>query len=148
MSTKTLKSIFSEGALSASFIAEAIAKHKSKTDVGAHNMFLGQVRADVIGGNVVTAIEFSGYEAMVAKKVHEIREESFKKFNLSCMHIYHSLGLVAVGEICFMVMVSAGHRPEVYAATEYIVNRIKNEVPIFGKEIFENGDSQWKVNTM
>jgi molybdopterin synthase catalytic subunit len=63
------------------------------------------------------------------------------------MHIYHSLGKVRAGEICFFVFVSSKRRKDVYAATEAIVNMVKDEAPIFGKEIFENEPHQWKVNT-
>ena len=63
------------------------------------------------------------------------------------MHIYHSLGKVQVGEICFFVFVSSRRRKEVYEATEYIVNSVKENVPIFGKEIFEDQTHQWKVNS-
>ncbi|HCD67231.1 MAG TPA: molybdopterin converting factor [Bacteroidetes bacterium] len=140
------KKVFIDGEITPDFIAGAIAKHQSKTDIGAHNIFLGQVRADVIEGQTVSAIEFSCYEEMADPILYTIREETFQKFNLSCMHIYHSLGKVNVGEICFFVFVSAAHRPQVYEATEYIVDRTKNEVPIFGKEIFETGAYQWKKN--
>ena len=140
------KKVFIDGEITPDFIASAIAKHQSKTDIGAHNIFLGQVRADVIEGQTVSSIEFSCYEEMADPILYTIREETFQKFDLSCMHIYHSLGKVNVGEICFFVFVSAAHRPQVYEATEYIVDRIKKEVPIFGKEIFETGDYQWKKN--
>ena len=140
------KKVFIDGEITPDFIASAIAKHQSKTDIGAHNIFLGQVRADVIEGQTVSSIEFSCYEEMADPILYTIREETFQKFDLSCMHIYHSLGKVNVGEICFFVFVSAAHRPQVYDATEYIVDRIKKEVPIFGKEIFETGDYQWKKN--
>ena len=80
------------------------------------------------------------------KKLHDIREDAFQKFDLTCMHIYHSLGIVNLGEICFFVFVSAAHRPQVYEATEYIVNKVKEDVPIFGKELFETGAYQWKKN--
>jgi len=140
------KKVFIDGEITPDFIASAIAKHQSKTDIGAHTIFLGQVRADVIEEQTVSAIEFSCYEEMADPILYTIREETFQKFNLSCMHIYHSLGKVNVGEICFFVFVSAAHRPQVYEATEYIVDRIKNEVPIFGKEIFETGAYQWKKN--
>ena len=140
------KKVFIDGEITPDFIASAIAKHQSKTDIGAHNIFLGQVRADVIEGQTVSAIEFSCYEEMADPILYTIREETFQKFDLSCMHIYHSLDKVNVGEICFFVFVSAAHRPQVYEATEYIVDRIKNEVPIFGKEIFETGAYQWKMN--
>jgi molybdopterin synthase catalytic subunit len=140
------KTVFIQGQITSAFIANAIAKHQTKTAIGAHNIFLGQVRQDTIEEQTVTAIEFSCYEEMAEKKLNEIREETFAKFNLTCMHIYHSLGNVNVGEICFFVFVSAAHRPEVYEATEFIVNRVKAEVPIFGKELFETGDYQWKKN--
>ncbi len=140
------KKVFIDGEITPDFIASAIAKHQSKTDIGAHNIFLGQVRADVIEGQTVSSIEFSCYEEMADPILYTIREETFQKFDLSCMHIYHSLGKVNVGEICFFVFVSAAHRPQVYEATEYIVDRIKNEVPIFGKEIFETGAYQWKMH--
>ena len=83
---------------------------------------------------------------MAEKKLHDIREDAFQKFDLTCMHIYHSLGIVNLGEICFFVFVSAAHRPQVYEATEYIVNKVKEDVPIFGKELFETGAYQWKKN--
>jgi len=141
------KNVFIQGEITSAFIANAIAKHQSKTEIGAHNIFLGQVRKDQVEGQTVSAIEFSCYEEMAEKKLSEIREETFAKYDLTCMHIYHSLGMVNLGEICFFVFVSAAHRPQVYEATEYIVNRIKEEVPIFGKELFETGEYQWKKNT-
>lgn len=144
---KKKKNIFIEGAISPDFIAESIAKHQTKMNIGAHNIFLGQVRADVVDGNQVTAIEYSSYKEMAEEKLHEIREKAFAKYDLSCMHIYHSLGKIKAGEICLFVFVSSKRRKQVYAATEDIVNMVKSEVPIFGKEIFENEDYQWKVNT-
>lgn len=140
------KKVFIDGEITPDFVASAIAKHQSKTDIGAHTIFLGQVRADVIEEQTVSAIEFSCYAEMADPILYTIREETFQKFDLSCMHIYHSLGKVNAGQICFFVFVSAAHRPQVYEATEYIVDRIKKEVPIFGKEIFETGDYQWKEN--
>lgn len=143
---KSKKKVFIDGEITSEFIANSIAKHQTKTEIGAHNIFLGQVRKDTIENKIVSAIDFSTYEEMAEKKLHDIREETFEKYNLTCMHIYHSLGRVNVGEVCFFVFVSAGHRPEVYEATEYIVNRVKEEVPIFGKEIFEDESYQWKQN--
>ena len=138
--------MFKTGAISSKFIAESIAKHQSKTDIGAHNIFFGQVRADVIEDNAVIGIEYSAYEEMANKKFHEVREATFKKFNLSCMHIYHSLGEVKTGEICLFVFVSSPRRKEVFKALKYVVEKIKSEVPVFGKEIFEDASHQWKVN--
>jgi molybdopterin synthase catalytic subunit len=143
---KKKKTVFIDGKITSEFVANTIAKHQTKTEIGAHNIFLGQVRKDQIGKQTVAAIEFSCYQDMAEKKLLSIREETFAKFRLTCMHIYHSLGKVNVGEVCFFVFVSAPHRSEVYEATEYIVNRVKQEVPIFGKELFEAGEYQWKIN--
>ena len=147
MKDKKSKNVFKEGAISSAFIATSIAKHQSKTSIGAHNIFLGQVRADKIEDNTVSAIEYTAYEDMANAKFHDIREEAFQKYNLSCMHIYHSLGKVKVGEICLFVFVSSPSRKDVFKALEFVVENIKAKTPVFGKEIFEDNTHQWKVNT-
>lgn len=141
------KTSFIHGPISADFIGHSIAKHQSKTSIGAHTIFLGQVRADKIDGKKVAAIDYSAYEEMAEKSFCEIREAAFAKYELSCMHIYHSLGLVEVGEICLFVFVSAPRRKVVYEALEYLVEEIKEKVPVFGKEIFEDATYTWKKNT-
>jgi molybdopterin synthase catalytic subunit len=141
------KTVFIQGPISSEFIGQSIAKHQSKTTIGAHNIFLGQVRADQIEGNSVVAIEYSAYEEMAEAALAQIREKAFAEFDLICMHIYHSLGVVKAGEICLFVFVSATRRKQVYEATEAIVNWVKTDVPIFGKELFENNAFVWKENT-
>ena len=147
MENKKPKNVFREGAISSQFIADSIAKHQSKTGIGAHNIFLGQVRADEVNGKVVSAIEYTAYEDMANQKFYEIREAAFEKFDLNCMHIYHSIGKVNTGEICLFVFVSSPRRKEVFPAIEFIVEEIKANVPVFGKEIFEDETHQWKVNS-
>lgn len=144
---KKLKNVFVRGAITPEFIANSIHKHQSKTAIGAHDIFLGQVRADQINGKKVGAIEYTAYEEMANLKFHEIKEATFKKFDLTCMHIYHSLGKVGVGEICLFVFVSSPHRKEVFEALHQVVEEIKKEVPVFGKELFEDDSYQWKVNS-
>lgn len=141
-----MKNIFREGAISPEQIAKSIEAHQPKTGIGAHSLFLGQVREDVIDEKKVKAIRYEAYEEMANKVAHEIRETAFDKFELSCMHIYHSLGEVAVGEIGFVVFVSSPHRQACFDAEKYLVNRIKEEVPIFGVEILEDGTEIQKKN--
>ena len=141
-----MKNIFISGAISASFIADSISKHARKTDIGAHSIFLGQVRADVVNDIAVTAIEYTSYEAMALQKMHEIREQAFLDYELTCMHVYHSLGKVNAGEICLFVFTSSKHRNMAINACEDIVEKIKLEMPVWGKEIFENENHQWKIN--
>ncbi|GAA4272886.1 molybdenum cofactor biosynthesis protein MoaE [Aquimarina gracilis] len=141
------KNVFRQGAISSEFIGESIAKHQAKTSIGAHNIFLGQVRADEINGKVITAIDYTAYEEMANQKFHDIREATFAKFDLTCMHIYHSLGTVKTGEICLFVFVSSPRRRVVFEALEFVVEAIKADVPVFGKEIFEDQTHQWKQNS-
>ena len=146
MEEKKKKNVFVEGAISPQFIADSIAKHSTKKDIGAHSIFLGQVRNDEINGELVNAIDYSCYQDMADPILFQIREECFAKYELTCMHIYHSLGLVKSGEICLFVFTSSKHRKAAIEACEYLVERIKKEVPIWGKEIFDNNSIQWKIN--
>ena len=147
MQDKKPKSVFKEGAITSEFIGNSIYKHQTKTSIGAHNIFLGQVRADDIDEKTVMAIEYTSYEDMANAKFHEIREAAFEQFELTCMHIYHSLGTVKAGEICLFVFVSSPRRKVVFEALEYIVEAIKADVPVFGKEVFEDESHQWKKNS-
>ncbi len=147
MEKKKSKNVFVEGAISPDFISTSIAKHQIKTNIGAHNIFLGQVRADEINGKQVTAIDYSAYPEMANQKFYEIRERAFEKFDLTCMHIYHSMGKVHAGEICLFVFASSPRRKVVFEALEFIVEAIKADVPVFGKEMFEDETHQWKENT-
>lgn len=147
MKSEKAKSIFIQGAITAGFISESIARHQQKTKIGAHSIFLGQVRADQKEGESVSAIEYSAYEEMANEKMHAIREEIIQKHALSCMHVYHSLGRVVAGEICLFVFTSSAHRQAAIEACEETVERIKAELPIWGKELITNESSQWKKNT-
>lgn len=146
MEEKKIKNSMVEGPITPEKIANSIAHHQVKTDIGAHDIFLGQVRADVIEGKEVKAIDYSAYEEMANKVFDEIREAAFKKFDLTCGHIYHSKGVVEVGELCLFVFTSSKHRQMAFDATRYITEEIKMKVPVFGKEIFEDETHQWKVN--
>lgn len=146
MINNTYKDCFKSGPISSQFIGEAIAKHQTKTSIGAHQLFLGQVREDRIGAHKVSGIEYSAHREMANKAFHEIRESAFAQFNLVCMHIYHSIGLVPTGEICLFVFVSSHHRKEATRALEFIVEEIKAKVPVFGKELLDNDQHVWKVN--
>ncbi|HKO80047.1 MAG TPA: molybdenum cofactor biosynthesis protein MoaE, partial [Chitinophagaceae bacterium] len=121
-------------------------KHSSKTEIGGHSIFLGQVRADKIEGKAVKAIEYSAYEELALENMHAIREDIFKKYPIICMHVYHSLGRITAGEICLFVFTSSAHRKTAIDACTETVERLKAELPIWGKELFEDDTHQWKVN--
>jgi len=141
-----IKNIFQRSPISPLFIAESITKHFSNTEIGAHQIFLGQIRADKIDNKTVKAIEYTAYEDLALNQMTAIREEIFTKYDITCMHIHHSLGIVNAGEICLFVFTSSKHRKEATLACNEVVERIKNELPIWGKEIFEDETHQWKIN--
>jgi molybdopterin synthase catalytic subunit len=147
MSEKKPKKALMEGPVSPGKIAKSIANHQAKTNIGAHSIFLGQVRADVIDGKEVQAIEYTAYAEMAEKIFYEIRESAFDQFDMTCCHIYHSLGTVKAGEICLFVFTSSAHRKIAIEACNFLVEQIKEKVPVFGKEIFEDETHQWKVNS-
>lgn len=137
------KKYFVQGAIDPVFIGEQIAKHSSKNDIGAHSIFLGQVRADEEVDKQVAGIEYSAYEDMAHQAFSKIREEAFEKWPLNCLHIYHSTGLVKTGELSLFVFSSSGHRKESIKAMEQIVEDIKHKVPIWKKEIMEDKSGHW-----
>lgn len=147
MTDRKINNIFITGAIQASFIAESIQKHSTQTSIGGHSIFLGQVRADEIEGKKVRAIEYTAYEQMALEKMHAIRESVFEKYPLTCMHVYHSLGIISAGEICLFVFTSSAHRKAAMEACNELVERIKAELPVWGKEIMEDETHHWKVNT-
>ena len=146
MKERAVKNIFIEGPIPSQKIADDVQKHATNTDIGAHSIFLGQVRADEKDGGTVTAIEYTAYTEMALQKMHEIRGALFAKFDLTCMHVHHSLGIVPVGEICLFVFVSAKHRKAAIDACEELVEAIKFQLPIWGKEILNSKESVWKEN--
>lgn len=143
---KKIKNIFIEGPISPSFVGESIAKHTVKTNIGGHSIFLGQIREEMINDQKIQSMEFTAYQEMALQKAHDIREEIISKYKLICAHIYHSLGNIKIGEICFFVFTSAEHRKEAINACDEMVDRIKKEIPLWGKEILEDQSHTWKEN--
>lgn len=150
-----VKDIFVEGPIDPAFIATSIAKHATRTDIGAHEIFLGQVRADAIAGandhppaTAVVAIEYTAYRDMALERMTAIREEAFAKWpSTTCLHVHHSLGTIQAGELCFMVFASAPHRAAAREAVAWVVDRIKSELPIFGRELMTDSTHSWKANS-
>ncbi|WP_294281627.1 molybdenum cofactor biosynthesis protein MoaE [uncultured Chryseobacterium sp.] len=143
---KEVINIFIQGAISPQLISDSIAKHSVKKNIGAHSIFLGQIREDIIDNRLVKAIEYTAYEEMALEKMHDIREDIFSRYELTCMHVYHSLGTVNAGEICLFVFTSSKHRKMAMDACDELVERIKSELQVWGKEIFNDETHQWKVN--
>ena len=146
MKERAIKNIFINGAIPPEKVSESIKKHAEKTQIGAHSIFLGQIRADKLSDRVTKAIEYTAHQELALTLMHGIREEIIDKYQLTCMHVYHSLGEVKVGELCLFVYTSSAHRKAAQQACEELVERIKKELPIWGKEILNDGQYQWKIN--
>src|SRR5690349_4033259 len=113
---KKKQRFLTEGAISPQEIANSIASHSRKKNIGAHEIFLGQVRPDEINGKTVAAIDYTAYEEMAEKEIENIREDVIVKHQLTCAHVLHSIGKIKTGEICFFVFVSSPHRKGVFDA--------------------------------
>jgi molybdopterin synthase catalytic subunit len=132
------------GPIPPAFVTEQLSRHADKLTIGAHSFFLGQVRADIVEGKTVAAIEYSAYEEMIQPVVKTIKEELFGEYaDLVCLHIWHSTGIVKAGEASLLVMVSSGHRKEAFQALEACVELIKEKLPVWKKEHFSDGSSRW-----
>ncbi len=143
---KENKNFFIEGNISASIVERDISNHSKKLNIGAHTTFLGQVRADEINGKKVIGIEYSAYTDMANKKLMEIKEEFIRKYSLTCLHIYHSIGFVKAGGISLFVLASSAHRSDAINCLHELIDKIKNQVPVWGKEILEDSSYTWKEN--
>jgi molybdopterin synthase catalytic subunit len=133
------------GAVSQKLISQLIEKAGSNTDSGGHSIFLGQVRADEINGKKVKAIEYSAYEELVNAEVEKIKTIILSKFNdVKSIDIIHSTGVVRAGEISLLVFISAGHRHQAVQASSKAVELIKENLPVWKKEIFEDDSHIWK----
>ncbi|SKB40957.1 molybdopterin synthase catalytic subunit [Parapedobacter luteus] len=142
----TAKPIFVQGAIPATMVAQCVQQYAAETTVGAYSCFIGQVRADVVGGKSVTAIEYTAYTAMVDEHLEAIAVDVCQRYALNGIVVKHSLGTVLAGEICLFVLAAAGHRRPAMDACGELVERIKSELPIWGKEHFAGEEYQWKTN--
>jgi molybdopterin synthase catalytic subunit len=116
-------------------------------ELGGHSIFLGQVRADVKGIRKVKAIEYSAYEEMVGKEADIIKKAILSEFSdVKSVDIVHSTGRVMAGEVSLLVLVSAGHRQQSMTACSKTVELIKEKLPVWKKEIFEDNTREWAQN--
>ncbi len=136
-----------DGPLKPELMAEIIDGCSSSQDTGAHVLFLGQVRRDQVEGRFVKAIEYSAYEEMVIMEANKINKTILSEFDdVRIFEIIHSRGLVKVGEISLMVLVSAGHRQQALNACTKAVELIKQKLPVWKKELYDDDSGKWRQN--
>jgi len=137
------------GPITQDLIIACIDEISKRTDTGGHSCFIGQVRADNISGKRVMAIEYSAYKKMVKSEADQIIKMIRSEFkDVKSILILHSLGVVRAGEISLFVLVSAGHRQHAIQACSKTVEMIKEKLPVWKKEIFEDNSHEWKQNNL
>lgn len=112
---------------------------------GAVVLFSGEVR-DNNKGKEVTHLEYEAYGPMAEKMIAEILTDAGKKWKLNNALCVHRTGRVEISGCAVLVITGAAHRKEAYAANQYIIDRVKNEVPIWKHEFFADGTSEWGQN--
>lgn len=108
-------------------------------DAGGAVVFIGTVR-NKTQAKTVTRLEFEGYAPMAIKEMHKIAEQAIEKFAILKVAIHHRLGVLDIGEIPVVIAVSAAHRGAAFQACQYCIDTLKETVPIWKKEIFEDGE--------
>lgn len=121
--------------LNAREIAEQV-RHETN---GAVVVFEGTARR-FTNGRRVLSLEYEAYVPMAEKKLAEVAEELRRRWDVEGAAIYHRIGRVEIGETSLVVAVGSPHRKEAFAAAQYAVDRIKQTVPIWKKEVFEDGE--------
>lgn len=138
---------FIEGAIPGNQVQQSIEAMSANTEVGGIDIFIGNVRADKMDGSHVSAIQFTHEAQLANNQLNNIVDEATAQYNCKNVIVLHSLGTVRTGEMCMVVITGCRHRAEAYDSNRDIVERLKKEVPIWGKEIAASNEEQWKVNT-
>ncbi|GAA4083856.1 molybdenum cofactor biosynthesis protein MoaE [Mucilaginibacter panaciglaebae] len=108
-------------------------------DCGGVDVFIGTVRK-ATKGKAVLRLEFEAYEKMAVSELNKIAQKALAKWPVQKLLIYHRTGVLQIGEIPVIIAVSAAHRDAAFEACRYIIDTLKQTVPIWKKEIFEDGE--------
>ena len=107
---------------------------------GAVVTFVGTTRRTSEGKQVLY-LEYEGYEAMATKKLEQICQDIKTQWPMLDLSIMHRLGRLEIEDISLVVAVASPHRKEAFDACSHVVDRIKEIVPIWKKEVFEDGEA-------
>lgn len=117
----------------------AIAAAQSER-AGAVNVFIGTVRNHAARQKVVR-LEYEAYDKMALKKMEEVAAEARRRWPVEKVAVVHRKGVLQIGEVAVVIAVSTPHRRESFEACQYIIDTIKLVVPIWKKEVYENGET-------
>ncbi len=121
-------------------IEEEIKKVKSKSKrIGGIVTFLGTAR-DFSRGKEIRKLVFEHYPGMTQKKLEELRENALNRFDIIEVSIIHRRGEIDIGENIVLIIAAAEHRADAFKACIWLIDELKKVVPIWKKEITEDGD--------
>ena len=112
----------------------------SDADAGAVVDFIGTVRRQTQGRNVLR-LEFEAYAPMALSEMEKIAAQALRQFDLLKVSMHHRTGALEIGQIPVVIAVSAAHRATAFQACQFCIDTLKETVPIWKKEIFEDGET-------
>lgn len=113
----------------------------SSLGAGAVDVFIGTVRNNAHGKTVLW-LEYESYESMAIAEIKKIVDEACHQWPLLGWGVSHRIGTLKPGEVSVVVAVSTPHRRDAFEACQFIIDAIKERVPIWKKEVFEDGE-EW-----
>jgi molybdopterin synthase catalytic subunit len=120
----------------------ALTEQVRRRDCGAVITFLGTVR-DLTGERVTVALDYEAYPGMAEKKMAEIEADTRARWPVGEIALVHRLGHLDVGEVSVAVAVSCPHRVQAFEACRHAIDRLKELVPIWKKENWADGSTEW-----
>lgn len=120
----------------------ALTEQVRRPGCGAVVTFLGTVR-DLTGDRLTTALDYEAYPGMAEKKLAEIERDTRGRWPVGEIALVHRLGHLEVGDVSVAVAVSCPHRAEAFEACRYAIDRLKELVPIWKKENWADGTTEW-----
>ncbi|HWJ39982.1 MAG TPA: molybdenum cofactor biosynthesis protein MoaE [Candidatus Limnocylindrales bacterium] len=122
-------------------VAVLIAEVQS-SDFGAVSVFAGTVR-DVNDGRSVTAIDYSAYTSMAESELAMIIAEAQDRFGVSAVVVEHRVGALAIGDVSVAIVAAHAHRAPALDCTRFVIDEIKQRVPIWKREHYTDGTREW-----
>ncbi len=113
-------------------------------DAGGICIFSGNTRAETSAdGRELVALDYEAYGEMALRQLNELAGRTRERWPVLKLAILHRIGRVAVGEPSVVIAVSAGHRAEAFEACRFVIDKLKRDVAIWKKEVWQSGDATW-----